>query len=153
MTLRDRLNANGAVAIAFAVTALVGAYGLYRWLAAPGGAAVEHASYMHEETGEVVRADADALPPLPDASGRAALVRVIENSDGSPAFLMKYEEGAKSALEALRARRGTPEAAQPPTPEQAAALRGEGVLVRMPQPGSPWVSRTSDEGRRVTGGR
>jgi hypothetical protein len=103
--------------------------------------------FIDEETGQLSARPITAVPPLLGQSGKPTVVRAIyagaQNSAGRKLlYLEKYRPDAKTYMEEYH-RSSTKGPPNVPHPETA-------VLVRLPEPGSPWVPRNSEAGQEIT---
>jgi len=143
-TLRNRLpSAEHTKVIALAV--IIGAGILYLW-----SQLAPHplkCYFIDEVTGEVSVHPVTAVPPLANARGELTIVRAtyFRSPDGTGrtlAYLRKNTPEANATVEA--APQGNLPAADP-----ASEMVGVGYVIRLPAPGSPWVSPISAEGMRI----
>lgn len=103
--------------------------------------------FFDEDTGEtVIHTDKD-VPPLIGAKGRASVMRAIymtpgDGAEKSLAYLLKYTDEAKAALDETVRKKGFLD---------ALTVRGfeGGCLLRKPAANSPWVSVSSGEGQAI----
>lgn len=102
--------------------------------------------FIDEETNKPSNHSINEVPPLIGDSGKPTVVRAIYSgppgSDGRKIlYLEKYSDATKAALEKYHREN---QHGPPPIPDPATA-----VWVRLPQPGSTWVTRDSTEGQRI----
>ena len=99
--------------------------------------------FYDESNGAVVVEPIDALPPLPNSEGKLTLVRAVYYTFGTDdekqlAYLEKLADADRAAAES------------PPSDPNIIHIPPT-MLVRRPEPGSPWVPEQSDAGMKVTG--
>jgi hypothetical protein len=102
--------------------------------------------FIDEETNKPSIHSIDAVPPLIGDSGKPTVVRAIYSgppgSDGRKIlYLEKYSDASKAVMEKYHEEH---QHGPPPIPDPATA-----VWVRLPLPGSPWVTRDSTQGHRI----
>jgi hypothetical protein len=102
-----------------------------------------NAFYVDEETSEELVRPVTEIPPLIGKSGKPTLVRATKIScDGGKtsriAFLESFTPEAQAQLKTL-----------PPESTQRIDVIRRGAIIRLPEPGSPWVLDSSSEGQRI----
>jgi hypothetical protein len=135
---RDRII--GAAAIAVIVVAVTAYFIFSRH---PQVNAPKGRYFANENTGELLVEPLNAVAPLADANGQLCIVRAtVYTSDGgttkTAAFYDKYNEAAKKIMDSGG-----------PTTSDETRTVDNGLLVRLPAAGSPWVRSTSTAGRTI----
>lgn len=149
--IRKTLNQNAfASAIALVIaTAAILIYAGYAagYLGRRGGPdpATMKAFFMDEETGEIEIHLVREIPPLPGKSGNPTVVlaRYFTTSTDEAKKLIYLERYTPECKLAIESSHGAP-----PNLEVMDALR-RGTQVRSPEPGAPWYSVDTREGRAV----
>ncbi|HSU67348.1 MAG TPA: hypothetical protein VLJ39_10780 [Tepidisphaeraceae bacterium] len=103
--------------------------------------------FIDEETGKPSAHSISEIPPLIGPGGNPSVVRAIyAGSQGSSnrklLYLEKYSDEAKAYMEEYH-RSGAHGPPNVPHPDEA-------VWVRLPDPGSKWVPRDSEQGKAIT---
>jgi hypothetical protein len=99
--------------------------------------------FVDEETNDESVHSIDEIPPLMGKSGRPTVVRAMKFScdngrNPKTIYLLKYTPEAQEQLKAMQ-----------PDDLNRSNVMTKGELLRLPAPGSPWVSAESDEGAIV----
>jgi hypothetical protein len=127
-----------------AVALLALAVGLGLRACRGGGARGPAGSYVDEETLDPVDAPAGRVTPFEGPRGRGTIVDAVYATNAAGArrlvYLIKHTPEGRVAAE--KRARGIP----PDPGENAAAM-----LVRAPEPGSPWLPADSPAGQRIVG--
>jgi hypothetical protein len=100
--------------------------------------------YYDEETGEASRHSYKEIPPLTGKDGHESVVRAYylnRSNSRELKYLEKYTPEAKAVMERLM--RGSDI-----TNEELQTSR-DGLLIRKPQPDSPWIPEYSPEGQKI----
>jgi len=104
------------------------------------------AYFIDEETGVVTIQNADLIPPLPGKDGNLTVVKAIYLTSGTDdkkflAYYEKYTEETREKVAKAKSSARGPLGILP-------GVR-EGMLVRSPSAGSPWVLASSPEGVKL----
>lgn len=141
--IRARLNKH-PIATVLGVLSVAGV--IVFWAIRDPSAGVMDGDFIDEQTGETSVRPIDQLPSLVGSQGTPTVVRAYYSaaSDGQPRrllYLQKYSDATKAYLaQYLKEHRtGRP---QFPDPQTA-------ILVRAPEPGSPWVPLETPQGRKL----
>lgn len=132
--------------IATGIAVLMIAGSVIFWSVYDPSARIPDGDFIDEQTGEVSARSIDQLPPLVGSNGKATVVRAYYSvaRDGLPRrllYMQKYSDTTKAYLEQYlkEHRTGRPQFPDPPT----------AILVRAPEPGSPWVPLETPQGRKL----
>jgi hypothetical protein len=141
--LREQINRHPAIA-GVVVAAIVACLIYYMFRNPRGG--TPDGDFIDETTGQTYVMPISALPPLPGRDGNLTVVRAYYSAPSGDQprrilYLQKYSPETKAYLEQYlkEGRKGQP---QFPDPQTA-------ILVRKPDPGSPWVPLETPEGRAI----
>jgi len=128
-----------AVLVVGGLIAIVAELGFF----APKIPPLDDASFVDEDSGQVVKVPWSSIPPIISSAGKSLVRGVFYSWDNCQTKKLVYLEKFTPEVREMLAQGKTPlDATNAPDPLA-------GLMVRLPEAGSPWLAAKSAEGKRM----